>query len=262
MNITLLVGTILAFGMIVFGIGLDSIGNFIDPQSIIITVGGTIAVMIAATPLSQLKDIPKHILIAFLKGGKFKPADIIDELVECSKVARTSGLLALEERANNQEDEFFKEGLLLIVDAIDADKIKERLNSEIENLDTRHAASAAIYERGAAFGPAMGMIGTLIGLINMLKSMDFQDSDGASVLAQSMSVALVTTFYGSILANVVFTPLATQLKIINDSEILCKEIIIEGLLAIQAGENPKFIREKLLSFLSDKEKQKLSEGED
>lgn len=258
MNITLLIGTVLAFALVVFGIGFDSIGNFIDTSSLLIVIGGTFAIMIASTPLSQLKGIPKHIIIALTKGNKYKPEMFIDEIVECAKVARSSGLLALEEHANQQEDPFFKESLLLIVDAIDADKIKERLTAELDNLDARHAAATAIYERGAAFGPAMGMIGTLIGLINMLKSMNF-DSGGADVLAQNMSVALITTFYGSILANVLFTPLASQLKSIHESEVLCKEIIIEGILAVQAGENPKFIREKLLSYLSDKERERLVE---
>ncbi len=259
LNITLLAGFVVAVGTVVFGIGFADLGNFWDPNSVIIVVGGTLAVMVASTPLSDLKNMPKHFIIALMKTNKFRPDDIIDEIVECSKIARTSGLLALEERANQQEDEFFKEGLLLIVDAIDATKIQERLESEISKLDSRHAASIAIYERGAAFGPAFGMIGTLIGLINMLKAMDFEASGGASDLSQAMSVALVTTFYGSLLANVLFTPIASQLTKLNENEILCKEIIIEGLLAIQAGENPKFIREKLLSFLSEKDKMRLSE---
>ena len=259
MNISLLVGTVVGFGLVVFGIGFGSIGNFIDVSSIIIVVGCTLATMIAATPLSQLTNVPKYFGVMLTRGSRYNPAEFIDQIVECAKVARTNGLLALEEYANNQEDPFFRESLLLIVDAIDADKIRERLQTEIDNLDSRHAAGIAFFQKGAAFAPAMGMVGTLIGLINMLKSMDFDSGGGAAALAQNMSVALITTLYGSVLANMVFTPMANQLQEIHSSEVLCKEIIIEGILAVQAGENPKFIREKLLSFLSDKDKEALAE---
>lgn len=263
MNITLLAGIVAAFGFVFYGIisGSGEMGWFIDPASILIVIGGTFASLIATTPLSQLKNLPKVFMIALLKSNRFKPEEMIDQITEFGKVARSSGLLALEEHANNQDDPFFKEALLLIVDAIDADKIRERLTAELDNLDARHSQGIGIFERGAALAPAMGMIGTLIGLVNMLNQMDFDSSGGAASLASSMAIALITTFYGSVLANIVFTPIANQLKEIHASEMLCKEIIIEGILAVQAGENPKFIREKLLSFLSDKDKDRLAEGE-
>jgi chemotaxis protein MotA len=262
MNITLLVGMIAAFGLVVFGIfsGGGDMMWFVDVPSIIIVLGGTFAALIATTPISQLKNVPKYIIIALLKGNRYKPAEIIDQISEYGMVARSSGLLALEEHANNQEDPFFQEALLLIVDAIDADKIRERLTIELDNLEARHLQGAAFFERGAALGPAMGMLGTLIGLVNMLNQMDFDSGEGAAKLAASMGVALITTFYGSLLANVLFTPIANQLKEIHSSEMLCKEIIIEGILSIQAGENPKFIKEKLLSFLSDREKDSLTDS--
>ena len=262
MNITLLAGMIIAFVLVFYGVisGGGSMAWFVDIPSVIIVIGGTLATIIATTPLSQLKGMPKYMAIALFKGNRYKPAEIIDQITECGKVARSSGLLALEEHANNQEDPFFKEALLLIVDAIDADKIRERLTSELDNLDARHGQGIGLFERGAALAPAMGMIGTLIGLVNMLNQMDFDSSGGAAALASSMAVALITTFYGSVLANVLFTPFANQLKEIHSAEMLCKEIIIEGILAVQAGENPKFIREKLLSFLSDKQKEALAEG--
>ena len=263
MNITLLVGILSAFGLVVYGIlsGGGEMMWFVDVASIVIVIGGTLATIIATTPLAQLKSLPKLMAIAFFKGNRYKPAEIIDKIAECGATARTSGLLALEEQANNEEDAFFKEALLLIVDAIDADKIRERLTIELDNLDARHGQGIGIFERGAALAPAMGMVGTLIGLVNMLNQMDFDSSGGAAALATSMAVALITTFYGSLLANVLFTPIANQLKEINGYELLCKEIIIEGILAIQAGEHPKFLKEKLLSFLSDKDKERLG-GDD
>jgi chemotaxis protein MotA len=147
MNITLIVGMIAAFGLVVFGIfsGGGDMMWFVDIPSIIIVLGGTFAAMIATTPLSQLKNMPKYLIIALLKGNRYKPAEIIDQISEYGMVARSSGLLALEEHANNKEDPFFQEALLLIVDAIDADKIKERLTIELDNLETRHGQGISFF---------------------------------------------------------------------------------------------------------------------
>lgn len=260
MNIPILVGIVGCCGVIVYGIlGSGDMNSFIDVPSVFIVLGGTLFGMIAGTPLGDLKNMPKHMKIALFGANTFKPAEIVDQIVECAKVARQSGLLALEEYANNQEDAFFKEALLLIVDAVDADKIRERLNAELDALDQRHTAGKAVYDRGVALGPAMGMLGTLIGLINMLAGMDFDSEGGAQTLATNMGVALITTFYGSFLSNVLFMPISSQLAAVNDQEMMCKQMIIEGILSVQAGENPKFIREKLVSFLSEKEREALGD---
>ncbi|MGP1441518.1 MAG: motility protein A [Anaerovoracaceae bacterium] len=260
MNLTLLIGLVGCLGMNAYGIlSSGDLGNFIDMSSIYIVLGGTLFGIIGGTPLADIKNIPKHLKIALFGSSRFKPAEIVEQIVECAKIARQSGLLALEEYANNQEDAFFKEALLLIVDAIDADKIRERLTSELDMLDARHSAGKAVYDRGVALGPAMGMLGTLIGLINMLAAMDFDAEGGAQTLAKNMGIALITTFYGSILANILFMPISSQLAAANDKEMLCKQMIIEGILAVQAGENPKFIKEKLLSFLSEKEREQLED---
>lgn len=250
MDLTTLIGIVVAIGLMLYGIGFANLLNFWDLQSVIITIGGTFAGIFASFPLRVLKDIPKHMKIAFLGGSKFDAMRYIDTICEFAQIARKSGLLALEEKANQEKDEFLKSSVLLIVDAVDADKVRQMLNDELDNVASRHEEAISLYERGAAFGPAFGMIGTLIGLINMLKSLDVSSGDASSSLGEGMSVALITTLYGSFLANIIFTPISAKLGVKNAEEMLCKNIIVEGVLSIQSGENPKYIREKLTSLLS------------
>ncbi len=263
MDITTIVGIIAGLVLICFGVVFDpsetsifvfkNLTNFIDIPSVFIVLGGTLSAVIASYPASTLKQIPKHIKI-LLSGSKYNPMEYIDLLVEFSQVARKNGLLTLEEMANKQTDPFFKQSIMLIVDATDPEKVKSMLNNDLDYLAERHSDSVGIYEKASSFAPAFGMIGTLIGLVNMLKNMNLDGSTGASSLGSDMSVALITTFYGCILANLVFSPIAKKLSIRNDEEYLCKQIIIEGVLSIQSGENPKFMKEKLISYLSQRER--------
>ena len=247
-SISLIIGIVAGLALVVYGIGMQNMGNFIDMSSVYITIGGTFSGIIASFPLRVLAGVPKHLKIAFF-GPKYDAMKYIDTIVEFAQIARKSGLLALEEKANQEQDPFLKESVLLIVDAVDANKIRDMLNANLDNMMARHEEAISIYEKGAALGPAFGMIGTLIGLINMLKALDVTNSEASSALGEGMSVALITTFYGSMLANVVFSPIANQLKTKNDEEYLCRSIILEGILSIQSGENPKYIREKLVSLL-------------
>lgn len=258
MDLNTFIGIIIIIVVIIFGImsGADGLNpgnliNFWDTASFLIVVCTTLACIFACFPLSALKGIPKHFKIMMDKKS-FDPLLCIDTIVEFAEMARKSGLLTLEEKANQQEDPFLKTGIMLVVDAIDADKIKQMLSNDLDYLCARHEQAIGIYEKGVAMGPAFGMIGTLVGLINMLAGMDLGGSGGASSLGADMSVALITTLYGSFIANVIFGPLANKLKIRHDEEMLCKEIIIEGVLSIQSGENPSYIKEKLVAFLSQK----------
>lgn len=252
MNITIIIGWVLAFGLTVYGIvsGGD-IGNFIDPASVFITVGGTLGGLIASFPMSTLAALPKLLKIC-LFPPKYNPQKYIDEIVEYARVARSQGILTLEDSANKAKDPFMKKSLLLLVDANDAEKIREMLEEAIDFTDERHAANIAFFEKGVALAPAFGMLGTLVGLINMLAAMG-ESSDG---LGAAMATALITTFYGSLLANVIFGPLASALQNANQSEILCMQIICQGSMAIAAGSNPALIREKLEFMLADKDLKK------
>lgn len=274
MNVVYLIGIVLAIVFTIFGIivGINinpgqtpmfefsftpsSLWNFFDLSSILIVVGGTLAVVIACYP-KLARSFPKHIKI-MLRAKAFNPAEYVEQLVELAQIARKNGLLALEEKANDQADPFFKQAIMLIVDANDPDRVRSILENDIEQTSARHQEVVAMYERGSNAAPAFGMIGTLIGLINMLKSLDSADMES---LGPNMSVALVTTFYGSILAHVIFNPIAANLTARDEEEILCRQIIVEGIMAIQSGENPKFLRERLMTFMNQQQREGSGEGE-
>lgn len=258
MDISTILGIIIGFVLIVQAIGLGSIGNFIDPPSVLITVGGTVAAIIASFPLKELAAIGKHMAILF-KGNAFKPEDAITKLVDLAQIARKNGLLALEEQSKDIKDPFFKRGILLIIDAMEAEKVRSLLEEEIAAMDARHDAGAGIYERGGSVAPAFGMIGTLVGLINMLKSMDLS-SGSSNSLGENMATAMVTTFYGCILANLIFNPIAKKLRIRNEEELLYRQIIVEGVIGMECGDNPKVLKEKLVSYLSQKRQDKYMNG--
>ena len=257
MDLTTLIGIVLGFVLIVNGIKLENIGNFVDMPSVLIVIGGTLAGIIASYPLSILLDIPKHFLILF-RGKKYNIPALVEQMVDLAMVARQNGLLALEEKAEEIKDPFFKQSVLMIVDANDPEKVRYVLERELENMMVRHDEAAGLYEKGSAYAPAFGMVGTLVGLINMLKGLNLDGgSGGASNLGQDMSVALITTFYGSVLSNLIFHPIAKKLRIRNDEEELYCSTIIEGIIAIQAGENPKYLREHLLASTKQSVQRKL-----
>ena len=248
MDIATLIGIIVGAVMVVFGIlwgnGVSVLQNFVDVPSIIITIGGSLSGLIASYTLKDFLGSFKGIGLAF-KDPKYDHGGTISKIIELSNVARKEGLLALEEVAQNLDDEFMKKGILLIVDGTEPELVRGILETELMNMDERHRGVAGFFETWATLGPAWGMIGTLIGLVNMLK--DLQDS---SAIGPSMATALLTTLYGSLIANWFCTPIANKLKAQNSVEYQLKEIVIEGLLSIQAGENPRVIEEKLKSFLS------------
>lgn len=257
MDITSILGLVLGAFLILNGIGFDKLGNFFDPPSILIVVGGCLAAVIGSYPLGTLKSVLKHMGM-LINGKKYDPTAVIDQVVDMAQLARKNGLLALEEKANALDDPFFKQALMLVVDATDAEKVREILESAVDNMASRHEECVGIWEKAAAYAPAFGMIGTLVGLVNMLKGLDLS-SGGSSSIGENMSVALITTFYGCILANLIFMPIAKKLRIRNEEEILYKGIIIEGVMGIQSGENPKNLRERLLSFLDTKRQMQLLE---
>ena len=264
MNLNYIIGLVLAFAVFLFGcvssitmpgfiieFKFDNLLNFFDPASILITIGCTVFIIIASFPKDMLVCIPKHLKI-ILNTKNFQPVQYIDQLVELAQIARKNGLLALEERANEQKDPFFKQAIMLIVDANDPDKVRSILENDIECMSTRHEDAAGMYDKASSIAPAFGMVGTLVGLINMLKGMDMET--GASNLGSDMGTALITTLYGCILAHMIFGPIATLLRNRDEQEVLCKMIIIEGIMSIQSGENPKFLKERLLTYMSQKER--------
>lgn len=256
LEISTILGYVAVVGAIIFGISFGESGfdftllaNFFDPPSIFITIGGTFFALLASFPLADFRRVPTHLGMV-LKKDKKDPFEYIEILTELSKEARKKGLLALEDKVSDINDEFLKESVLLIVDAIEPDKLKLWFEQKLDFMRQRDDAEKSLYNAGAAFGPAFGMIGTLIGLVNMLKAMNLDD--GPEALGLNMSVALITTFYGSVLANAFFIPMSNKLSIMQEREMLFKEMIVEGVISIKEGENPKYIQEKLMNFIEQK----------
>lgn len=236
---------IIAFVCIVVSILLSGdLGGYIDGPSIFIVFGGIIAATIVSYPMSVLKNLIKVMGMAF-KSKKVDLSQDVENIINIANVARREGILALEETVREMDDPFLKKGIMLIVDGSDPELVRSIMETELDFIKERHAQGQAVLLQMSAYSPAFGMIGTLIGLINMLADLSDPDS-----LGPGMATALVTTFYGSFLANVVFTPLAKKLGIMSSEEYLRKELILEGILSIQDGENPRIIREKLNAFLS------------
>jgi len=245
MDIATLLGFIFGTVFMLYGIFLGGpLSVFYDFPSILITVGGSLSATMIQYPLDKFLTAFKTIKHVF-KVKTLEPIEVIQQIIELANVARKEGLLALEESAGQINDDFLKKGILLIVDGTDPELVRNILETEITFIESRHKDSQGVFETLASYGPAYGMIGTLIGLIQMLQKLN-----DPSNIGPAMAVALITTFYGSILANFVFSPIAGKLKIRSSEEIILKEVMIEGLLSIQAGENPRIIEEKLKAFLS------------
>ncbi len=250
MDITTIIGLAAGFVFIVISILISegaSISSFIDWPSVMIVFGGTIASTVVATSVKDLKMLPGIFRSAFKKSPNTL-SDEIDLIANMAVIAKKNGMLYLENSLAEISDPFMKKGVLLIMDGTDPEYIRTLMEAEIYYMQERHAKGQAIMDTMAGFAPAFGMVGTLIGLINMLKNLD--DSD---TLGPSMAVALVTTFYGVILANLVFSPISKKLKANTAQETLRKELLLEGILAIQVGENPRLIKDRLSSFLSNAE---------
>ena len=250
MDFASIVGLVLCALVVTFGIvngqsSTDVLLNFVDYPSFFITIGGSLCcVMIMSPSIRGFFDNISSFRLA-VRTIPSNEEETIRSIIYLSNIARKDGLLALEEASNNINDDFLKKGVLLIVDGTDPELVRNILETELDCIEERHKSKIQFWESLSAMGPAWGMIGTLIGLINMLKKLDDVNSIGPN-----MAVALVTTFYGSILANWICIPIATKLKAKSAKEILIKEVVVEGLLSIQAGENPRVIEEKLKSFLS------------
>ncbi|MBQ3104611.1 MAG: motility protein A [Lachnospiraceae bacterium] len=258
MDIASLLGIVLCIALVIFGIinggGVGAIMNFLDLPSALITFGGAFCCVLAMYTLKDYIAGLKSIALIF-KMSNADYTEVIRKIIELSNVARKEGLLSLEEASSELEDEFLRKGILLIVDGTDPDLVRAILETEMMSVDTRHKQKIGFWMDMAGMGPAWGMIGTLIGLINMLK-----DLNDPSTIGPSMAIALITTLYGSMLANWIATPVANKLKAKNNIEMTVKEVMIEGLLSIQAGENPRIIEEKLKSFLSPMEKESMNES--
>ncbi len=246
MDIATIIGLVGCAGAVVYGIvsgdlGFAALENFWDyPSFLIVIVGCLMCMLTMSGNIGELINCLKSFLLTIKVQAN---------------VARKEGLLQLEEAAGDIDDDFLKKGIMLIVDGTDQELVSSILETELDCIEQRHSKVYSFWDNLAAMGPAWGMIGTLIGLINMLKHLDDPSSIGPN-----MAVALVTTLYGSLIANWISIPIATKLRAKNQKEIIMKEVICEGILSIQAGENPRVIEEKLKSFLAPSEREEVLGG--
>lgn len=242
MDIATVIGLVLAFSLITYGTR-GQIAAFIDAPSAAITIGGTIGAMFTAFPLSRLLSAVSVVKNAFLVKT-MTPVETIRQLVDFAEQARREGILALEARAAEIDDDFLKKGIQLAVDGTEPELIKDILRTEVTFIEDRHTKGAGIFEFAGTIAPAFGMVGTLIGLVLMLGNMNDVESIGPN-----MAVALITTLYGAILANAVCIPLAEKLKGYSAGEIMIKELMLEGIMSLQSGDNPRIVEQKLVAFV-------------
>lgn len=246
------VGILLGVGFIVFAISQGEIGlkGFYDLLSIIITIGGSFAALLITYSLDEIAMVMSMSKKLF-RTSAISKIDVINKFKEISMKARKEGFLAIESDIEELKDDFMKTGLELVVDGIETDLIIEILNNNISEVENRYNKAGKIYKSWGAYAPAFGMIGTLVGLIQMLAELDNADN-----IASGMAVALITTFYGAVLANLILTPLGLNLENKGEREAENREMILVGILSIKNGDSTRVLEEKLVSFLNEKEKSK------
>jgi chemotaxis protein MotA len=256
MDIATIIGIVLGFGLVVAAILMKSgLGAFIDPASMAVVLGGSAAAVLISFPLKQVAKI----FTVFRNALFSKPLDPVQSvttMVKLAEVARRDGILSLEARLSEGDyDPFLAQGLRMAIDGQDPAVIEAALEREVETIVERHTAGKGLFESIGKYAPAFGMIGTLIGLVIMLQNMD-----DASSLGPAMAVALLTTFYGSLVANLFALPVADKLALRSDQEIAAKLLVIRGVMSIQAGDNPRIVQQKMLAFLDPKQRRLVESG--
>jgi chemotaxis protein MotA len=249
MDIATLIGILV--GLICIGYGLLSGGSpqaFLDIPSVFIVIGGGAASAFISYRVGEVAKIIQVVAKAFTSKDDVQFA-IIETLVNLSKTARRNGLLAIENDIEKIEDEYLKSALRQVVDGEEPDSIRESMLIELESLKARHTKGQSFFKTLGSMFPAWGMIGTLIGLINLLRSLD-----DPSKIGPAMAVALITTFYGSILANFICLPLVNKLALKSKEEVQLKDMMIEGVLSLQAGVNSRTLEKRLTGFLSPEQR--------
>jgi len=249
------IGGILAGLAVIIGVGIGPtrIPMFIDIPSVGIVVGGTLCAVFISFPGSTVKGIVSAMKNAFFPQ-KYEIVEVIKMVVSFAEQARREGILALEARTQEIDDDFLKKGIQLAVDGTEPELIKDILDTEVGFIEERHKKYIGVMEQIATLGPAFGMIGTLIGLVLMLANM----SD-PSAIGPAMAVALLTTLYGSLIANLFFIPFTAKLKAYSEEEIVLKTLMLEGIMSLQAGENPRIVEWKLSSFVDPDTRLKISD---
>jgi chemotaxis protein MotA len=246
MNVATLVGIVGSLAMLLFTIlvGGSTVMTFIDIPSILLVIVCPFLMLFTYSNMRDVLGVFGIINLTF-KTPNFNEQGIILKLMSMSEKARREGLLALEEELEDLDDEYMKKGMRLVVDGTDAEIIRGLMENELNQMQDRHIVKIGIINMWGALAPAVGMMGTVIGLIGMLRNLEDR-----SALGPNMALALITTLYGALVANYFMIPLAGKLKTYDAMETRVKEMQIEGVLSIQAGDNPRILATKLLSYLN------------
>ena len=257
MDIATIIGLAAAFGLVGWSIQAGgNLGGFLNLSAAAIVLGGTFGSLLVHFPMSRLIGLI-GILRKTLVYAQPQPDAVIAKMVKYAERARREGMLALEDDSETESDEFLRKGLRLAVDGTDPQLLEKILQTDVHQIELRHFEGARILAAGGTFAPAFGMIGTLIGLVTMLSTLSDPSKIGAG-----MATALVTTFYGAVLANALFLPLAGKLETRSREEILNKEMVIDGIMAIQSGDSPRIVEEKLKSYLSPSLRRKVENAKE
>jgi chemotaxis protein MotA len=249
MDVASFLGVFGGLGVVIYGAwGGGSLGGLIDIPSVFITIGGSYMCLFLSYPMSYVLGI-FGIMARCFKTYDYGEKALTQKLVGFSEKARREGILALEEEIQDLDDDFMRNGLRLVVDGTDGEVIRTLMENELNQMEGRHNTQVTLINQWATLGPGFGMLGTVIGLIGMLGNLADKSS-----LGPNMAVALVTTLYGSLLQNWLFVPMATKLGYQNASEARAREMVIEGVLSIQAGDNPRILAQKMMTYLTPKDR--------
>lgn len=261
LELTTIIGLVLGFGSMLVahvwenGWQIWSIMGLLNPSAALIVFGGTFGALFLAYPIEEIKELPKGMRQAFYKND-LQPGALVARLVQFAEKARREGLLALETEVAAAGDPFLQKGIQLVADGLDQETIKEMLETELDFVASRHSTVAGMLEAMGGFAPTMGIIGTVMGLISLLGSL----GGDMQAMGAGIAVAFTATLYGVWSANLLWLPLGSKLKRKSEEELLMREVMIAGIIAIQAGDNPQIVEEKLKSYLSPETRKQIARG--
>lgn len=259
-DLSTIIGLVLGWGSVFLALMMESGGSletvmtFLQLSAFFIVVGGTAGATIISYPMPVVANIIPVMKQAFIQKN-MNPQSVIQTLVGFATKARREGLLGLEDEIANVDDSFLKKGIQLVVDGTDIELVRSILETDLSFLETRHKLGEGLFMTLGGFAPTLGIVGTVMGLVNALRELE-----SASKVAGAIAVAFIATFYGIGFANLIFLPLGFKLKAKSAEEVLIREVMIEGILSISAGDNPRIVEEKLKAFLSPKEQEIKTEG--
>lgn len=253
MDITSILGLLFGIAILLLEVKVPNLVHFWSLNGFLIVFGGTIFALMASCSPKFFLIMLRHWKV--LLRARYHVEPLIDALYSLSEKARKNGVLTLEKEVQSIGEPFFRKGMFLIIDAVGVEKVKHILEKDIECMEQRHEDSAEIYDKGASYATAFGMIGTLVKLVPLLLKLgEYQGN--VEILGTEMALAFLPILYGSIFAYLIFNPIGRKLRVKNEEEVLYKQVVVEGVMAIQEGENPKYIKERLLSYIEEGKRDK------